>query len=167
MSFVLETAQALQDTPFGIWLAESRYAFPIVEGLHLIGLSLSVGLIALIDLRFVRLFLREVPLLDVLQQVRPWVLAGFGLTFLSGIALFAAEATTVIVSPAFPVKFLFLLLAGINALVFEVKLNRLRAVSTGSAIDDSLALFRRAGWASLGLWAVVVASGRLIPYLPH
>lgn len=164
MPDIATLAQQLQDTAFGTALAESRYAFPVVEGLHLIGLSLSVGLIALIDLRLVGWFLRAVPLADVLRPLRPWVLAGFVVTFASGLALFVAEAPTVILSPALPPKLLFIFLAGCNALYFEWRLQR--SVRPGAA---ALApgFLRRAGWASLGLWTLVVTAGRLIPYLPH
>lgn len=167
MSLIYEFAQQLQDTSFGTALAESRYAFPIIEGFHLIGLSLSVGLIGLIDLRLVGWLLRDVPRVEVLRSLRPWVLAGFALTFLSGSLLFSAEATTVLDSPVVPFKFLFIVLAGANALYFELKLKRLET-GEGDALEQKhAALFRTAGLASLGLWALVVTTGRLIPYIPH
>ena len=36
-------------------IAESRYAYPVIEGMHLIGLSISVGLIFITDLRLMDL----------------------------------------------------------------------------------------------------------------
>lgn len=169
MSVILDLAQRLQDTSIGTALAESRYAFPALEGFHLIGLSLSVGLIAIIDLRLVGLALRDLPVVQVLRQLRPWVLAGFALTFLSGSILFTSEAATVIQSPAFPLKFLFILLAGLNALYFELTLKR-RLDGGGQDLPAEAAALpwvRRSGWASLVLWGLVIASGRLIPYIPH
>ena len=163
MSLLLELAQRLQDTPLATSLAQSRYEFPVLEGFHLIGLSLSVGLIALIDLRLAGRFLRDIPVVDVLRQLRPWVLAGFVLTFLSGSLLFASEAVTVLSSPAFPFKLLFILLAGLNALYFEVRLARSAAPAAG--VDIGARLAGTAGGLSLGLWFLVVASGRLIPYV--
>jgi len=44
----LEIAQQLYDSQLGTALRESVYAFPIVEGLHLIGLAFSVGLLFLL-----------------------------------------------------------------------------------------------------------------------
>lgn len=164
MSALLELATAIQDSAFGTLLAESQYAFPIIEGIHLIGLSLSVGLIFLIDLRLIGVFLRHVPVTDVLHQLRPWVLGGFAAIFASGILLFWSEAATVIQSPAFPVKLLFILIGGINALYFELKLAKQQEV-----VDNQPVLpknVRYAGFASLASWAVVIIAGRLIPYLP-
>lgn len=164
MSFVYELAQSLQASSVGVALAESAYAFPLIEALHLIGLSVSVGLIFLIDLRLVGVFLKRVPVTDLLHQLRPLVLGGFALIFISGILLFWSEAATVITSPALPVKFLFIAIAGLNALYFELKLAKQPAVLENQPVLPSNV--RYAGLASLFSWSVVIIAGRLIPYLP-
>ena len=51
MSTLLSIAEAIEQSSVGAALAESRYAYPILEGVHLIGLAVSVGLIFLTDLR--------------------------------------------------------------------------------------------------------------------
>jgi len=162
MSFV-EIAQVLYDSQAGTALRESVYAFPIVEGVHLIGLAFSVGLILLIDLRLIGVFLRNVPVADLLQPLRPWLLGGFALTILTGISLFVAEAAKVIIIPVFPLKIVAIALAGINALWFEVKWARRSAEWDAKPVLPGAVKF--AGIASLALWGVVVISGRLIPYL--
>ena len=43
MSTLLALAEQIEESPLGVALAESRYAFPVIEGVHLIGLALSVG----------------------------------------------------------------------------------------------------------------------------
>lgn len=164
MSLIYELAQGLQASSIGVALSESPYAFPLIEAIHLIGLSVSVGLIFLIDLRLVGIFLKNVPVTDLLRQLRPIVLGGFAVIFASGVLLFWSEAATIIVSPAFPVKFLFIAIAGVNALYFEVKLAKQKQV-----VENHAALpanVRYAGLASLFSWSVVIIAGRLIPYLP-
>ncbi len=47
MSTLLSLAESIEQSPVGAAIAESRYAFPVIEGVHLIGLSISVGLIFL------------------------------------------------------------------------------------------------------------------------
>ncbi len=162
MSFI-EIAQVLYDSNIGTALRESVYAFPIVEGSHLIGLAFSVGLILLIDLRLAGLFLRKVPVADLLQPLRPWLLGGFALTISTGILLFVAEAAKVIIIPVFPLKILAITLAGINALWFEFKWARRTSEWDEAPVIPNAVRF--AGLASLGLWGVVVICGRLIPYL--
>ena len=149
-------------------LAESRYAFPVVEGIHLIGLSLPVGLITFVDLRLVGLFLQRTPLEDVLASLRPWLLWGFALTFASGLALFVAEATAVLASPVFPWKMAFVFLAGANALYFELRWHRRQTASAPSPAGAAATRgYRASGWASLALWALAVGTGRLLAYIPH
>lgn len=164
MSLILDFAQGLQDSAFGTALAESRYAFPLVEGIHLLGLSISVGLIFLTDLRLIGVFQRNLPIPVLLRQLRPWVLGGFAFIFASGVLLFIAEGATVVISKPFPFKFLFIALAGLNALYFEFKLATLTPVIENHPVLP--AKVKYAGLVSIGLWILVIICGRLIPYLP-
>jgi hypothetical protein len=165
VSTLLELAKAIEGTAFGTALAESSVAFPVVEGLHLIGLSLSVGLLFLIDLRLLGWVLRGVAVAQVLRELRPYALGGFALVFISGVALFLAEAATLVASPAFPLKLLFIALAGANALYFETVIAGRPEVAQSVATPPRAA--RVAGCASLGLWVAVIVCGRLIAYVTH
>lgn len=161
---LLESFQWLQDMPFATALRESVYMFPLLEGTHLLGLALSAGLIIFTDLRLVGVWFRHVPVPDILQQLRPWVLGGFVATLVSGIVLFWAEAASMITNPAFLLKFVFILLAGINALIFEAKFGQhVTEWSNQLAFPTGV---KFAGWTSLTLWVGVIAFGRLIPYFP-
>jgi len=166
MTDIAAIANAIEATPVGTAIAESRYAFPIVEGTHLISLSVSVGLIFLTDLRLMGLFLRHVPAAAVLHGLRPYVLCGFALVFLSGGLLFWAEAAEVIASPAWVFKFAFIGLAGLNALYFELVIAR-RPGALAPEHGTSPRGVKLAGLASLTIWTLVVICGRLLAYLPH
>ena len=163
MSAILTLAQTIQETQLGIALAESKYAFPIIEGIHLIGLSISVGLIVLTDLRLLGLILRHIPVTDILHQLRPLVLGSFAALFISGSLLFLSEAATVVIAPPFLFKFIFIALGGLNALYFEFVLARQSAVVENKPVLP--ANVRYAGLASIVLWSLVIISGRLIPYI--
>ena len=161
---LLESFQWLQDMQLATALRESVYMFPLLEGTHLLGLALSAGLIIFTDLRLVGVWFRHVPVPDILQQLRPWVLGGFVATFVSGIVLFWSEAASMITNLAFLLKLVFILLAGINALIFEAKFGqRVTEWSNQRAFPAGV---KFAGWTSLTLWVAVIAFGRLIPYFP-
>src|SRR5947208_16585750 len=102
-------AETIESTPIGTAIAESRYAFPAIEGTQLIALSISLGLIFLTDLRLIGVLLRHVPITDGLRHFRLYVLSGFAVVFLTGGLLFWAEAVTVLESPATVFKFAFML----------------------------------------------------------
>ena len=83
--------QTMYESPLGTSLAESLYMYPLVEGAHLLSLSLSFGLIVLTDLRLTGFIFNNLPVHLLLQQLRPWLVAGFAITFTTGILLtFAA-----------------------------------------------------------------------------
>ena len=157
--------ETIEATPIGLAIAESRYAYLVIEGIHLIGLALAVGLLALTDLRLMGLILKNVPARDVVRQMRPWIFGGFAVILVSGGLLFWSAAGRLIDSPAFSIKLVLILLAGGNATWFEFFVSK-RPPRAG----DPAGLPRGARWAgfaSLSLWTLVIVAGRLIAYLPH
>ncbi|QPK64827.1 hypothetical protein IVG45_07765 [Methylomonas sp. LL1] len=160
-----EFSQLLYDSDVGTALRESIFAFPIVEGLHLIGLAFSVGLLFFVDLRLLGLFLPKVAVEDLLHPLRPWILGGFLVTIVTGVLLFVAAASKIILLDVFFYKLLFIALAGVNALLFEIKWGR--RVNQWGAFSELPSGVKYAGAASLALWSLVVITGRLIPYLSY
>jgi hypothetical protein len=161
---IMDIAESIEQSQVGVAIAESRYWWPIFEGTHLLSLSISFGLILLTDLRLVGVFLRHVPVTDVLHQLRPYVLTGFAFTFVSGGLLFWSEAAKVTASPLWAIKCLLIALGGLNALYFEFVIAKRPEV-----VENRLPLplsVRYAGFASISIWAVVVICGRLLAYLP-
>jgi len=161
MTWVIEFARSLQDTALGTSIAESIYMYPAIEAVHLLGLSLSVGLIVLVDLRLLGLILKRVPSATLLRDVRPWALSGFGVTFVSGALLLISEAGTVVLNQAFIAKIIFLGLAGVNALYFETRIAAHSLPVNADALPQRSV--RVAGLLSLLLWAAVIICGRMIP----
>jgi hypothetical protein len=159
---LIDTFQAIQDSPFGTALRESQYAFPIIEAIHLLGLSVSFGLIFFIDLRLIGAFFRRVSVAEMLHQLRYWVWGGFVATFISGGILFWSEAAKLYNNPAFLLKVLFMIIACINALAFEVKWGRRVAEWADQAAPP--AGTKLAGWTSLIFWTLATICGRSIPY---
>jgi hypothetical protein len=165
MATLAALADALEESCVGSAIAGSRFLFPILEGAHLIGLSLAVGLIFLTDLRLLGVFLRHVPLEDLLRQLRPYVLAGIVVVFITGGLLVWAEASSVLFAPTFPIKMILVVLGGINALYFEFVIARSPGVRADPPVLPRSA--RAAGWISLCVWTLVIICGRLIAYVPH
>ena len=158
------TALAVQisETASSTALRESLILFPLIEGVHLLGLALSFGLILFTDLRLIGVFMPRVPLSQMLAQLRRPIMVGFVLTFLTGFLLFWAEADTMIANPAFLVKVGAIVIALLNALAFELTLHRRGAAWADASVIPTAA--RTAGWLSLSFWTVATVGGRLIPY---
>jgi hypothetical protein len=159
---LFELCERLQQSEFGSALLASQYAYPIVETTHVLGLGLSVGLLALIDLRLIGAFMRSSPVSELLAPLRPWMLAGFALMFASGVLLFWAEAADLYREPLFRVKLAFIAVAGANALYFEWRVgSRAQRWGQDTAIPAGA---RFAGWASLACWGLVIVCGRWVAY---
>src|SRR6185503_10852679 len=59
----------LYHTQVGMGIRESVWVFPIIEGTHLLGIALSVGLLCWFDLRLLGLAFRDVPVSKVWERV--------------------------------------------------------------------------------------------------
>jgi hypothetical protein len=125
-------------------------------------LSVSVGVLFITDLYLIGRFKRYGTVAEALQSLRPWMLGGFALMFVSGGLLFWSEAATVYTSPWFRLKMLFLALAGVNALLFEARLGRKMVKWTHVARVPAAA--QVAGWISLASWTAVIIFGRWVAY---
>lgn len=141
---------------------ESLFAYPLVQGVHVLALAFAVGLLAVADLRLAGVLLQQHPERAVLGGLRPWFIGGFTVLFITGVLLFLPKATLLYASPLFWVKMFLILLAGINALYFEFNYRRAR-IPGGAAAWYWLAP-RTAGLVSLSLWTLIVVLGRLLAY---
>jgi len=153
-------AAAIEASALGAFMRGASAAYPLANLGHLLGLVLLVGSVLLLDLRLLGAG-RRLAAEAVSQAVTPTMLAGGGLLVVTGGLLFAADARSLVVNPAFLWK-LGLLAAGCaNAVLF-------RALWSGALGDWDAAAPRAARVqvaASLALWLTVAALGRLIAYV--
>jgi hypothetical protein len=151
----------LKDTSFGTAVRESLWIYPTFEILHLFGIVLLVGAIAMTDLRLVGLS-RRLPITLTAQHLLPWVWVGFGLAVVTGLALFSGFATDYWVNTAFRIKLILIAVAGMNAALFHFRVYR--NVATWNEHLPSPFAARAFAIVSIVLWFSVIAAGRLIAY---
>jgi uncharacterized membrane protein SirB2 len=161
-SLLLEACQWLESTQLGTALRESSLMFPLVEGTHLLALGVSVGVIAVSDLRLLGVAMREEPVSEVMGHLLPWSIGGFVVMVVTGVLLFWSEAVKAYQSPWFRLKILFLLLAVANVLVYHMTIERRQQDWDRDPVPPLRA--RMAGGLSLLLWALVIAAGRTTAY---
>jgi hypothetical protein len=157
-----EILESLQSTTIATTIQESQYGFPLVVGVHILGLSLSVGTLVWVDLRLLGVALTRSPVSYVYRGLAPWFLFGFAMMLVSGTMLFTAYATAAYSNTYFRIKMSALALAAANALFFHAVTQR---AQTGWDDSPRPPLGARvAGFTSLVLWAVVIFSGRMMSY---
>lgn len=144
-------ANAIRTTP---WM------YPTFETLHYVGLSLLVGGIMLIDLRVLG-FARQLSLKSMIGLL-PFVWVGFIINATTGSLLFIYGATGFGVNRAFWLKMTFMVIAGLNALAFDLAVRR--ATSDWVGADRPPSYVKVFATLSFALWLCVVTTGRWMAY---
>lgn len=139
----------------GIALSTTVYA--AVSALHVVGIALLFGPIALVDLRLAGL-LRGLDA-GALSILRSTAKLGACLAVPSGILLASARPDEYLANPTFLAKLAVVVLALANALAFEVAARRLGL----PALLDRTAS-RLSGFGSLALWLAAIGLGRWIAF---
>jgi len=163
MPGLLQICQWIYNTHLSTSIRESVYLFPIVEGIHTLGITVVVGTVAVLDLRLLGLIMKREPVTRIARQVLPWTWAGFSLMFVTGLLLSIAESATNYYNWAFRAKLILLLLVGINTLIFH--LTTYRSVSKWDMATTTPLHARAAAVCSLSLWGGIIVAGRMIAYL--
>jgi hypothetical protein len=115
--------------PFQLWLHDTLvrgtsaaaflrtdWGWPTVESAHFIGLTLLFGAIAVWDLRLLGMG-KRIPI-TAFHRLVPFAVVGFAINAVSGSMFLMTEPNQYLYNPAFHVKVLLFLLAGLNVLVF-------------------------------------------------
>ena len=159
---LLHWCQWLQDTPFSTAIRVSGYAYPLIEGTHVLGLAFSVGTILWFDLRLLGVAMRRDSVSYVFNQLRPWMSAGFLVMVVTGSLLFSSRAADAYASNYFRIKAGLLVLGGLNVVIFHTTIDRRRAEWDTAERPPFRA--RMAGLVSLILWFSIIAAGRIMAY---
>jgi hypothetical protein len=147
----------------GSSVRQSLWLFPAIETVHLLGMAVLVVSVATFDLRLLGWTLRRARVSDLSRRLLPWIWSAFAVQVVTGALLFSSEAVKLYDNPAFRLKLLLILLAGVQALLFQFIAHR-----HFSVWDDRGALpfaARLSGAISLLLWIAIVAAGRLIGFV--
>ena len=159
----LELCKWLDQTAVGAAVRESLWLFPAIETLHLLGMAALLGTVAVLDLRLLGWAMRRERVSSLVGKLLPWAWAGFAVQVVTGGLLFSSEAVKVYSNPAFRLKMLLILLAGIHAFIFHWIVYR-----DVANWDDSALLplkVKLSGFASILLWVGIVAAGRFIGFV--
>jgi hypothetical protein len=157
----------LEGSAFAEWFRASLWLYPAVETLHIVGFAILVGAAFALDLRLLGR-LRALPVAETvrgLTRVARWSLL---LVVPSGLILFATDATSLAANPAFRIKLVLLVAAGLNAALFHRLVFREGAFLQNRGPPEPTpipAAARVVGLLSILLWFSVIAFGRLIAYV--
>jgi hypothetical protein len=144
-------------------MRENDFFFAVVETIHILGLSLSVGIIMWLDLRLIGVSMNRYRVKELVGQLERLAIYGFMVMFISGFLLLCSEPLKCYTILAFRLKVAMLPLAGLNVLYFHSK----RVFGTVAVWDEGTNIpwqARTVGILSMLLWFGIIAAGRWTAY---
>lgn len=151
----------LTSTALNEWILSAVWAWPIFETIHFFGLSLLMGGLLITDLRLMGIF--KGMSIAATEKIIPFVLLGFALNLATGIMFCIGDPGRYIINIGFQIKMVLMLLAGLNALYFWLKISPL--MESWDQSGETALSGKLVGALSLVLWFGVLIFGRLIPYV--
>ena len=152
----------VSELPSSIELRESQYVWSLFEVAHVVSMCLFAGLIIMMDLRLLGVGNMQSPFSQLQKRLFPWQMLGMALSAITGSVLVFGDPMRFYANIFFWLKMLMMVIAGVNAMAFHyITYNSVVRWDTRSTTPFGA---RLSGALSILLWAVVIVSGRLIPY---
>src|SRR5687768_12628106 len=150
----------LKATPVADLMNKTRWAWPISETIHFVGLALLIGVVAPLDVRLMG-FMKGVSI-EALHRLVPWAIVGFVLNLITGLMFLAGAPEQYLGNVSWWFKVAFLLIAGLNMVAFEVT-QRSKAFDMPPDAVTSWSM-KAIGAVSLTSWVMVLYWGRMLPF---
>lgn len=151
---------AITDSGLHTLIRSSSWAWPVMEMIHFIGLCLLFGAIMVVDLRLMGFF--RVFSFQSIYRLINLAIFGFVINLITGVLFFIGDPMRYYPNPAFRWKMFFILLAGLNLILFEMKVKpQAKHFQTG---DPTPQIAKFTGALSILLWIGVITGGRMIPF---
>jgi hypothetical protein len=145
-----DVAGLLQSTDLAQWLRFSRWPYPIVNIVHVLGLAALFGSILALDLRMLG-FWRATDAGQIGLAAVPVAATGLAVAIVSGVLLFIVRADEYIAMPIFWIKLAFVAAGTANAIIVRTSgLDRRAPVAAATV--------------SMVCWTAAIGAGRLIGY---
>jgi uncharacterized membrane protein len=142
----------------GNYVRDTPWTWVTAETLHFVGLSLLIGVLAIINLRLLG-FMQNLPS-GMLMRLLPWGMMGYAINTMTGMLFFIAAPQQYYGNPAFFWKVIFLLLGGANIVYFTFDHGwQMESGRTVPSLSKVLAV------SALFLWVGVMYWGSMLPFI--
>jgi Family of unknown function (DUF6644) len=145
---------------FIIFIRDSQYGMPIVQSVHLVGLTMLLAAVLVVNLRLAGVAQIDSSLAWLARQLRPWTIGGLVVVVLSGVLIFAGTPAKYLASNPFRVKMVAL---GV-AILFQFGVLPRFVAPVPAPRSPAVNLIVAA--LSLTLWFTVGWAGRAIAFIP-
>jgi hypothetical protein len=143
-----------------VLVRDSKFGMPMVQSFHLLGLTMLLTTVVVLNLRLVGLGLRDYALSRLAQQLKPWTVGAIVVVMASGLLIFLATPGKYVDSHPFRLKMVLLC----SALLFHFTV--LRRFTSDHSVARSRLVKAMMACISLTLWFGVGWAGRAIAFIP-
>jgi uncharacterized protein DUF6644 len=147
-----------ENSAVGDAIRNSKWLFPFIEAIHLLGLALIGGAVLVVDLRLFGVILRRQPVAQLAQDAQRWLIVSLAIMIPTGTLMFTSEAIKCYYHPAFWMKMTSLFLA----IVFTFTVRRWVTRADESRIKPVWS--KLVALVSVTLWLLVGIGGRWIGF---
>lgn len=162
MSLLFDLALAVYDQPLAVAIRESEVVFPLIQIVHMVGVALMAGTIAVVDFRLLGWIWADQRVSYVSSRLTPYTWAGFLVMLVSGGVLLAVQSVKIFANVPLRLKLVLLAAAAVNMAVYHLAIYR--RVTDWDVAEVTPVPARTAAALSLLLWTGVIVTGRLIAY---
>jgi len=154
--------QQIYDLPLSDSIRENVNAFPLLESLHVLAITLVFGTILIVDLRLVGVAAHRRSADRLIREMLPYTWVAFVVAVVTGVLMFASNAPSYAANLEFQLKLVTIVLAGVNMAIFHSTAHR--RIADWDLDLPPPAAARISGFLSLALWTVVIVLGRWIGF---
>jgi tryptophan-rich sensory protein len=154
--------QSVEASAIAEWMRTSVKAMPVVESIHVLAAATVFGTIFIVDLRLLGFPNTHRPFTRISGEILRLTWVAFSCAVITGLLMFAANASTYFGNTAFRLKMLALLLAGVNMAIFQSI--TFRGVSAWDVSLRPPLAGRAAGALSILIWITVIFIARWIGF---
>lgn len=152
----------LEESSLALWVGTSLWGYPIVLGMHVVGLSIAVGILMMLNLRILGL-VKAVAFGAFISLYKiAWI--GLAINVVSGLALFSSQATYFVENKPFLIKITFIAVGVVLAILIRRELGS-KAVDWDNGENSPGGRVRLLSMASVICWIGAICAGRLIAYM--
>src|SRR5215470_7117863 len=158
----------LEQTDSSVWLRESDWGHPIILCFHAVGMAMVVGISLMYSARILG-YAKDFPV-SAFDRLFGLAWFGFAINAVSGALLFFGEPRRLMDTPAFWIKMILIVFAGLALWALGRALHADSRDATGLATPDGRMMSeaspnaRIAAILSVVFWLGAIVSGRLIGY---
>jgi len=153
---------SLEGSGLATRIRDSLFIFPLLESIHVIGLTLVFGTILILDLRLLGVASTGRSVQRIASEILTWTWAAFAVTAGTGVLMFITNAAVYYDNVFFRAKAALLVLAGVNMVAFEF--TGRRTMHNWDRARSAPPAARAAAVLSLIIWVAVIVAGRMIGF---